>query len=588
MENLESVIIKELDNKKINNHLEYLVNNVGERLSGTEKIKIAAEYIKNELESYGLESKIDKFPMYHSYPKEAELRLLYPEDKIIATEPVCHITSTLPEGIEGELIYIKNGGYEDYKDKDVRGKILLADMTWSPGRPEKARIAYEMGAKGLIIMNWGPKEDNPVIQMGGVKSQWGNPTPEAMKEIPLIPVLSITRKAGEYLKEICINNEDVKVWFKAEATREWVNANQPMGILRAEKKTNEFVIVGSHIDAWGKAAICNSSGNAILLELARIFSKYKDSIKRNIIFAFWDGHEVAECGGSTWFVDNYWYNIVNNCVAYINVDNIAIKGTTIPGIESVSEVQKFLLDIIRETWEGEGKWNYAYKGGGDSSFFGIGVPYISFATEYTEEKLKELNYAFYSPWLHSNEDTIDKIDMDLYKKHFRFFATLLCRVCNLPIIPYSIIDMAEEVNVKLDKLMDIADHEIVKELKPIKDVAMDFKESAKIFSKIKPIDTDCTMLKKYNKILIKVAGKISPAIRSYSGRYGQDPCCYVISEYPIPCLYVPIINILKSKEINSIHEFNLWKTKLLKERNKVYDAINESVSLIKSFVIEYK
>lgn len=583
MYNLEKDILESISYENINKHLDFLVNSIGERQSGTEQIKKATEYIKGMLESYGVESRIDKFSMYNSYPVKAELKLLYPEDKIIAAEPVCHITSTLEEGVEGELIYAENGGYEDYKDKDIKGKIILTDMTWSPGRPEKARIAYELGAKALIIMNWGPKEDN-VIQMGGVKSQWGNPTPETIKEMPLIPVLSITRQAGEYLRELCLNNETVKVWFKAEATREWIEANQPMGLLRSDNETDEFVLIGGHIDAWGKAAICNSSGNALILETARVLSLNRSKLKRNVVFAFWDGHEVAECGGSTWFVDNYWDKLANKCIAYINVDNIAIKGTTIPGVESVSEVQKFALDLIKEIWDVEGKWNWAYKGGGDSSFFGIGVPYISFATEYTGDKLKELNYAFYSPWLHSNEDTIDKIDKNLYAKHVEFFVTMLLRLCNSEIIPYNIVDIANEVKEKIKAVVDFAGSDAADELNSIKIISEKFYEKALEFSKIQRGDMNPQNIEKYNKVLLKVSGKISPALRSHAGRYGQDPCCYVIAEYPIPGLYFPIMKIKESKSENKDHEYNLWKTELLKSKNKVFDSLIESTEMLSSFL----
>lgn len=588
MDNIELSILKDIDYDKVYKHLDFLVNDVGERQSGTNEIKKAAEYVYNELKSYGLDSRIDKFPMYNSYPIKAELKVLYPEDRIIAAEPVCHITSTIDDGIEGELIYAENGGYQDYKDKDIRGKIVLTDMTWSPGRPEKARIAYELGAKALIIMNWGPKEDNPVIQMGGVKSQWGNPTPDTINDMPLLPVISITRQAGEYLRDLCLNNNNVKVWLTAQATREWVEANQPMGILYSEQPTDEFVLIGGHIDAWGKAAMCNSSGNALLLEFARVLYPHKKYLKRNIVFSFWDGHEVAECGGSTWFVDNYWDKIDGKCIAYINVDNIAIKGTSVPGVESVSEVKKFTMNLIKKIWKVDGKWNWAYKGGGDSSFFGVGVPYISFATEYTDEKLKELNYAFYSPWLHSNEDTIDKIDKDLYKKHFEFFMTLLLRLCNQPVIPYSILDIADEVKEKLDKVIKLGNQEVSRELGVFKELFERFYNSAWEFSQIPLPITDSEMIRKYNKTLLKVAGKISPAIRSHAGRYGQDPCCYVIAEYPIPCLYHPIKKIMECKENNLVHEYNLWRTELQKGKNRVYDSLNESIEILNLFIKEYK
>ena len=210
-------IVADLSVDRSYKHMTFLVDDVGERLAGTESIGKAADYIKKELESYGLEARVDRFYMYHSYPGQAALKVIYPETRSLETRPVCHISSTLDEGLTGELIYARAGGYEDYENIEVRDKIILTDMTWSPPRPEKARIAFEKKAKALIIMNWGTS-DNPVIQMGAVKSVWGNPTPDNFKLIPQIPVISITRASGEYLKELCSKGK-VKVWLRAEATR---------------------------------------------------------------------------------------------------------------------------------------------------------------------------------------------------------------------------------------------------------------------------------------------------------------------------------------------------------------------------------
>ncbi len=151
---------------------------------------------------------------------------------------MCHIESTPDSGIEGELIYLGSGTYEDYQGQDVRGKIVLTDMNWSPGRPEKARIAWEMGAKALIIMNWGKAEDD-LIQMGAIKAQWGNPTPDTEKEIVRLTVMSISWRDGEYLAGLCKLGE-VKVWLKASASRQWITADQPMGRVSAEKATDSI------------------------------------------------------------------------------------------------------------------------------------------------------------------------------------------------------------------------------------------------------------------------------------------------------------------------------------------------------------
>ncbi|MFR2965254.1 MAG: hypothetical protein ACLTK0_01985 [Anaerovoracaceae bacterium] len=105
-ERLKCVI--SLDN--IYRDMTYLVEEVGERLSGTAEMKKATEYIRSRLEENGVEARIDHFPMYQSYPKDAHLVLLSPEERKIEARPVCHIDSTPEGGIDGELIYLGSEG----------------------------------------------------------------------------------------------------------------------------------------------------------------------------------------------------------------------------------------------------------------------------------------------------------------------------------------------------------------------------------------------------------------------------------------------------------------------------------------------
>ena len=554
-----------LDN--IYRDMTYLVEEVGERLSGTAEMKKATEYIRSRLEENGVEARIDHFPMYQSYPKDAHLVLLSPEERKIEARPVCHIDSTPEGGIDGELIYLGSGRYEDYEGIDVKDKIVLTNMNWSPGRPEKARIAWEMGAKALIIMNWG-ESDRDLIQMGAVKAQWGNPTPETVKDIVRLTVISVSRKDGEYLASLCEKAKgQVRVHLDAAATREWITADQPVGFLKG-KRDDKYVLVGSHVDAWGKSAICNASGNALNLEMARIFAKYKDELDGSLVFAFWDGHEIAEGGGSTWYADNYWGDMTQRCVGYVNIDNLAIKGTTIPGVEGQPELKEMLMEAIKTVFGEEGVWHRAYKGGGDSSFFGIGVPYSSFATEYTEEKLEELNYAFYSPWLHTDDDTVDKIDKELMKKHVEYFICITEKLLNSPVFPYDFEALADDVQQQWNQIMDVAGRakEMLETVTPkIGQYAAALKDFYKSGENLSG-----TQRKLYDKAAV-ICERHTAMFRCYSGRYGQDSCCAVATENPIPALKKTLDKYNKA-ELGS-EEFYLWETMVLRVRNMVFDAV---------------
>lgn len=568
----------EISLENIYRDMNYLVEEIGERLSGTDKMRQAAEYIRSRLEENGVRARIDHFPMYQSYPKEAKLELLSPEKREIKARPVCHIDSTPEGGIEGELIYLGSGTYEDYKGKDVKDKIVLTNMDWSPGRPEKARIAWEMGAKALIIMNWG-KSESDLIQMGAVKAQWGNPTPESVKDIVRLTVISVSRKDGEYLASLCSVN-GVRVHLEAAATREWITADQPVGFLKSEKDSGRYVLVGSHVDAWGKSAICNASGNALNLELARIFAKHKNELDGSILFAFWDGHEIAEGGGSTWYADNYWSDMTKRCVGYVNIDNLAIKGTTVPGVEGQPELKKLLTDAVKTVFGEEGVWHRAYKGGGDSSFFGVGVPYSSFATEYTEEKLKELNYAFYSPWLHTDDDTADKTDRELMQKHVEYFLRVIERLLASPIFPYDFGALADDIERQWEEILAVSDRaeEILGTVTPkVREYA---EELRNFYAAGKDLDRNQTEI--YNRAAV-ICERHTALFRCYSGRYGQDSCCAVATENPVPALKKALDKYNAAEK--GTDEYYLWETMVLRVRNMVFDALcfpSETLKLAKA------
>ncbi len=572
---LAEQIIAEFSYENVHKHMAYLVDEVGERLSGTPELAKAAAYIHGVLTEQGLDCIIDEFPMYHSFPGEASLQITAPHQEDIPARPVCHIRSTGSDGIHGELLYLGVGGEEDYVGKNAAGKIVLVDMNWAPARPEKALIAWQHQAAALIIMNWGlPDPKNPVIQMGAIKSQWGNPTPESFGDIPDIPVITISRYHGEYLKELH-KKGPVRVFLTAEASREWVSAKQPTAFLPADVETDECIIFGSHLDAWGKSAICNATGNALLMELSRLFLKYKKELKRNIWFVFWDGHEIAEGAGSTYFADKHWQLLTRSGVAYINADNLAIGGTTIPTIEGNSDLKAFTQQLLVSVWGDKGHWIDAYKGGGDSSFFGLGVPYISFATEYTEEELERLNYAVYGPWLHTDYDTVDKVDFDIYHRTMMYFTHLVTNLATMARLPFDLNGFISEIRSGLQKLT--ADYPL---LLPEPEAGAQAVLAA-LTEKLNTLNASNWQglpPEDVNRLQMRILRYLYPVFRCYSGRYGQDACGSRLTEQSAPRLAHALARA--SEYSPDTHHFFLWQTEVLRQKNRIFDAIDQALFII--------
>jgi hypothetical protein len=578
MTEVEQAIRADLSLDRAYQHMAFLVEEVGERLAGTPSMEQAAGYIQQQLELAGLEARIDRFPIYHSFPGSAALRVTFPEERVIDALPSCHIPSTLRGGLTGELVYVGAGGYEEYQPLDVGGKVVLADMTWAPPRPEKARIALEHGAKAIIILNWGTL-DNPVIQRGAIKSVWGNPTPESVKRIPQIPAINITRAAGECLKRLCAEGR-VEVWLRADATREWVLANQPVGLLHG-RGAEEFVLVGGHLEAWGQTAVCNSSGNAVMLELARVLATHSEKLRRQVLFAFWDGHEIAEAAGSAHFVDTHWDDLVARCVAYVNIDNPGILGTSRPESQTTPEVKALLLKLVQEMWGQTGTWKMPYKGG-DQSFCGIGVPYINFSTGYTPEELERLNWAFLGPWLHSEADTLDKVDRLLFEKHLHFFAGLVVRLCNAAVIPYDLAELVGLLEVDLQALRALTQGAWSGGVDSLLDRVGQLQRAVEGLNRRKAVvlashPTPSSAIDVINAALIRVPRELS-WLWTEAGKYDHDPYGYHLVGKPVPRLYVPLTRLRALA--GDAAQLELWITHFLRERNRVSDAIGHATDWV--------
>ena len=144
------------------------------------------------------------------------------------------------------------------------------------------------------------------MPFGSVKPAWGNPTPDAFKtEMPTLPCIGIARTAGLQLRET-LKAGNVRVWFRANVENGW----RPVQITLGEfisPRSDEFVLVGGHQDSWeGPQATDNAAGNACLMELARVFGKHRDELRRGLLFGFWTGHETGTMVGSSWFGDHEW------------------------------------------------------------------------------------------------------------------------------------------------------------------------------------------------------------------------------------------------------------------------------------------
>lgn len=580
MKDLLQTMITELDEKKSMEHIVWLTENTPNRISAMGDDLKAAHYIVDRMTEYGLDAKIIEFETYNSWPGSSEIKVISPETTLLKSLPCCHISSTLPEGVDLELVYVASGGYEDYEGKDVKGKAVLVEVSYAPATPEKARIAYEKGAAAMICMNWGKDED--VICMRGLKAVWGNPTPESFKRIPQLAGLSITRKAGEYLRDLCLNNKKVEIHISVQSTRQWDKVPQPMAVLKGSEEPEKFLLVVGHLDAWYPGVTCNATGLGTILEVARVLGKYKDKIKRSIYFLNWNGHEIAEAAGSTWFADHYFDDLDKNCIGYINIDSTGLADATVYGAEASRELTNYAEEIIKQAIGEETVVNYLTKTG-DQSFFGVGVPSIAGRVSYTKEAIEKTNGATLGWWNHTVEDNLDKVDINNLKKDNIVNLAYILGLVNCNVLPYDFSKTCYDIKTKLEKLnkeagdvVDIAS--IIENVDKLSEYVVELNKIRNELAESGEMNERCKIV---NKCLLKISRFLTSAIYTYSDRYEQDSYGLSILSKPIPMLQ----DAVTLKTMNPAdEEYKLLYTKAVRNRNRVSDAINNAVEFTEAYM----
>lgn len=576
MSTLKEKILAELDVDKAMKHISWLTENTPRRISGTGQDRIAAEYIVSEMKSYGCEAEILEFETYNSRPGTSEVTLLSPERRTLDSMPCCHIEPTSPEGDVYELIYVGAGGEEDYEGKDVKGKAVLVEVSYAPATPEKAMIAYRKGAKAMICMNWGRK-DEAVICMRGLKGVWGNPTRESFEKIPKITGCSITRRDGEYLRDLYLAGEKLEIKLKITAERLWETLPQPSGFIKG-KDPEKFLLVTGHLDAWEPGVTCNATGDASMLEMVRVFSKFKDELERSIWFVFWNGHEIAEAAGSTWFADNYWDVLSDNCVGYINIDSTAMKFADEYEVDVSRELSEYSTNVIKDAIghivDARPMAKIA-----DQSFFGLGIPSVFGRVGFKKSIIEENHGATLGWWNHTVKDSLDKADAGNMKLDNMVQAESLLGIVNSVILPYNFDKTAKDINEKLNKLNKYASRTI--------DITALIRESDLLVANVDRLNlmisehvNDYEAATKINSVLMKLSRTLTGPFYTACDRYSQDSYGLSILSKPIPALY-PMVEMsnLDEKDV----KFKLMRTELLRSRNRLLDALktaNEYIDLV--------
>ena len=566
--------------ERVRADVDHICTEIPSRLAGSENGKRMAQFSCDGLRAAGVEAQVYTLPGLVSFPERGELRLLSPAGQTVIANTLGHSVQTAPAGVTGDLIDVGPGAYADFEGKDVRGKIVLTELSYHPGRHEKQRIAAEKGAVGCVMMNWG-HPDSTLLPFGSVKPAWGNPTPQMFRdEMAELPCIGISRVDGLALREQS-KSGSVRVELHANVENVWRPVHVTVGELRSDQ-SEDFVIVGGHQDSWeGPQATDNAAGSAVILELARFFAKHRGQLRRGISFGFWTAHETGTMIGSTWFADHHWDRLRAHGVAYLQIDQPAVAGTTRWASVSNSELRAFQEGIdgrlpgsITRTWRRTEKI-------GDASFFGVGVPMFTGRGAYTPDELKATGNANLGWWHHSLENTIDKLQWDAMGLHLKMYASYVWELCTAPVIPTRFSAVADEI---VNRLGELAPAGVAIGLDSALALARQLRQTiGQLDARADEVNQRCLDAQpgseqeatKLNETIKRMSRMLLPMASTAKGSYGQDPYSYTPQTTVLPSLY----EVSRFAALPEGEARWLLETHLVRERNRVADTLRDAIAL---------
>ena len=405
-----------------------------------EDVNRAAQVIASHLASVGVPCTMYEPTIYLSIPYEASVSA---GGTTFHAKPSAYGVS-VPTGLEGELVYVPasysqglanffaaNLSKELAASGAVAGKIVLTEGFGIPGKVRELEAA---GALGVVTIN--PGED---IHWAICTQVWGTPGLSDLGDLPKIPVLSVNRKDGTALQALA--EKGSVVTLRSRLDQGWFKQCVPVVEIPGATSPDEFVLVHGHYDSWDVGVGDNATGDATLLELARVLWHNRKDLKRSVRVAWWPGHSTGRYAGSTWYADTFALDLVENCVVQINCDSPGCRwATTFNHLSVMPETEGIAREIIQDV-AGVQLQAERPPRAGDWSFNNLGLSGMFMLSSTMPDELRA-EKGYYAvggcggniAW-HTEKDTLEIADYDIMVRDIKVYLAGVLSFANAEILP---------------------------------------------------------------------------------------------------------------------------------------------------------
>jgi Zn-dependent M28 family amino/carboxypeptidase len=462
------------------------------RETGTEGQRKAAAYIAGQFKSFGLTPApgTDNYQQYYAIGYDTVLRsqLLVDGKTLISGKDYVDEVGLNKDGsFSGKEIVFAGYGigddkYDDYAGKEVKGKIVVifsgepkqdgayfisgtktySTWTYPGGLPQKAALAKQKGAIGIIVLNanldsitanyarYGKKSntrligDAPASESLNVIAMAGGSAKTLLGDEFFATALAKARK-NELLNSSPFSKK-LKIKYEYAGQKITTNASNVAGYIEGTDKKDEYVILTGHYDHLGMrngqiffGADDDGSGTCAVLEMAQTFAKAKaegNGPRRTIVFMTVSGEEKGLWGSEHY--SNHPLFALDKTSVDLNTDMIGRIDTERKTADSLNYVYVIGHDKLSTELVGINE-------AANNKYTGLVLDYkfddpkdpnrIYYRSDHYNFARKGIPILFFYDGMlladyHKPTDTVDKINWDIYEKRARMIFYTAWQMAN--------------------------------------------------------------------------------------------------------------------------------------------------------------
>ena len=312
------------------------------------------------------------------------------------------------------------------------------------GNPALTSLVEEWGGIGLIAVN--PGAD---IHWGTCTTVWGSPGLDDLARKPGIPVVAVNNPDGRRLMALAAAGAEATV--RTDLQEGWFAQAVPVVTIPGTEEPERFVLLHGHYDSWDVGVGDNATGDATMLELARVLWDGRARLRRSVRIAWWPGHSTGRYAGSTWFADEFAMDLDRNCLAQVNCDSPGCRwATSYHETRAFPESAGTAVAAIRDVLPDAVIRTMRPPQAGDYSFNNIGLPSLFMLSSTMPEALRrEKGYYDVSgcganiAW-HTENDTLEVADRNILLTDMRIYLLAVLRIANADVLPFDWLATCDE------------------------------------------------------------------------------------------------------------------------------------------------